>query len=254
MEKAQIKAAVISERGMRPTMEDAHVLDLNFAGRGWVFAGIYDGHSGKEAATYAAQRVHRLFQKSLLDAMPPAQAFIDSYETASREMGSLDSGTTAVDFLVREGEIYAANVGDARAIVIGAEHVRQLTTEHRLDDLAERERIESMGGYVRYPYTYRGTQGLMPTRSLGDEYFKPVGIIATPSVSEYRISDDDSMVLAACDGLFDFMENEEVARFARDSTGPEDLLEALKREVLFNRLGTDNLTIIAISLVPTSET
>ena len=34
----------------------------------------------------------------------------------------------------------------------------------------------------------RGYRGLMPTRTIGDQYFKPVGIIATPSVNEYKIS------------------------------------------------------------------
>jgi serine/threonine protein phosphatase PrpC len=75
-----------------------------------------------------------------------------------------------------------------------------------------------------------------------------VGIIATPSVSEYRISKNDLVLIAACDGLFDFMSNEEVAEFARRTTKPESLLEILKKEVLFNRGGTDNLTIVAVKL------
>jgi serine/threonine protein phosphatase PrpC len=243
-----MKASVISEKGMRPTMEDAHFLDLDFVGRGWVYAGIYDGHGGKAAAIYASERLHQVFLGRLLGGMPPADAFIESYETTSNEMSQLDSGTTAVDLLVREGRIYAANVGDARAIVVGTKRVRQLTTDHRLDDTGERKRVETMGGHIQYPYTYRGLQGIMPTRSLGDQYFKPVGIIATPSVSEYELSDDDFLVLAACDGLFDFMENDEVAEFAIKFAEPEALLEALKRKVLVDRLGTDNLTIIGISL------
>jgi len=60
-----------------------------------------------------------------------------------------------------------------------------------LDDAGERQRIQQSGGVINYPYTYRGNVGLMPTRTIGDEYFKPVGIISTPSVSEYAIKADD---------------------------------------------------------------
>jgi len=52
----------------------------------------------------------------------------------------------------------------------------------------------------------------------------------------------------ACDGLFDVMTSEEAADFARRFPQPETLLEVLKTEVLVNRLGSDNLTMIAFSL------
>ena len=72
--------------------------------------------------------------------------------------------------------------------------------------------------------------------------------MATPSLAEYEITGDDFMLLAACDGLFDVMTNEEVADFARKSPRPGPLLDGLKDEVLVARAGTDNLTIIAVSL------
>ncbi len=229
-------------------MEDSHFLDMAFGGKDWVFGGVYDGHSGDYAARYTAERLHRIFLEALLSGVSPQEAFVASYEKTSEELKVQRSGTTAVDFFIREGKIYAANVGDARAIVIGDKMIHRLTVDHRLENAEERQRIESMGGYIEYPYTYRGVEGLMPTRTIGDEYFKPVGIIATPSVSEYAITEDDFMLVAACDGLFDFMTNEEVAEFAREFRQPEMLVEALKRQVLINRLGTDNLTIIAVSL------
>lgn len=229
-------------------MEDAHFVGMDFAGRGWLYAGVYDGHNGKAAAEYASQSLHRIFLERLLSGLPPGKAFIESYEATSDKMGQLDSGTTAVDVFIRNGKAYTANAGDARAIIVGKERVRQLTIDHRLDNPEERLRIQKSGGRIEYPYTYRGRYGIMPTRTLGDGYFKPVGIIATPSVSAYEITSDDLLLLVACDGLFDFMGNEEVARFAREDTGPESLLEALKYETLVNRRGTDNLTMVAVSL------
>lgn len=244
-----MEAAIISEKGRRPTMEDTYFLDLNFASKGWIYAGIYDGHSGAFAALYAAERLHQVFQEELLSGLSPQQAFVKGYEQTSGELKNQTSGATAVDFLIRDTEVIAANAGDARAIIISGEGVYQLTVDHRLDSIEERQRIEKMGGHVEYPYTYRGSLGLMPTRTLGDEYFKPVGVLATPSINEYAISEKDLFLLAACDGLFDFMTNEEVAELARRFSRPQSLVQALKTEVLDNRQGTDNLTILAVSLL-----
>ena len=87
----------------------------------------------------------------------------------------------------------------------------------------------------------------MPTRSIGDPYFGPIGVIAVPSVSEHDLSEEDLVALAACDGLFDVITNEEVAEIARNSPDVEELVQILKEEVLVIRFGHDNLTIIAIS-------
>ena len=243
-----MEAAVIAGKGMRAEMEDAHLLDLNFLNWGWVLVGVYDGHNGSFAAHYAAEKLPGVFQEGLLRGLNPQAAFITSYETISMELGMQDSGTTAVNFLIKDGMVFTANTGDARAIVIGNNSLSQLTVDHRLHNPEERERIERMGGRIIYPYTYRGNLGLMPTRTIGDPYFKAVGVMATPSLAEYEITGDDFMLLAACDGLFDVMTNEEVADFARKSPRPGPLLDGLKDEVLVARAGTDNLTIIAVSL------
>lgn len=104
-----------------------------------------------------------------------------------------------------------------------------------------------MGGQTKGRYVYREGHWLMPTRTIGDEWFKPVGIIATPFVSQYTVLESDLGLLAACDGLFDVMTKDEIAELARRFPQPESWLEALKDEVLHNRHGTDNLTMIAVS-------
>ena len=243
-----MEAAVISEKGRRFKMEDAHFLDLNFADRGWVFGGIYDGHNGRFAANYASENLYQRFLEKLLSGFLPQKAFIETYQAISEELKKQGSGTTAVNFLIKNGEIFTANVGDARVIVIGGKEFHQLTIDHRLDKLSERQRIEEMGGRIEYPYACRGSYGLMPTRTLGDQYFKPVGIIAIPSVNRYKISKKDLTLLAACDGLFDVMSNEEVAGFARKFSDPNQLVKTLQKEVLGDRYGSDNLTIIAVNL------
>ena len=246
--QSQMEAAAISEKGLRPEMEDTHFLDTDFANQGWVYGGVYDGHGGNYAAEYTARRMHQVFLEELMSGTSPGEAFVQSYETVSLELRQQNSGTTAVDFFIRDRMIYVANAGDARALVVGREGFRQLTTDHRLDNAEERARIKEMGGHIADPYTFRENLGLMPTRTIGDQFFKSVGIISTPSLAEYEISPDDLVLLAACDGLFDFVGNGEVASIAREHRQLQTLLAMLQEEAFVNHSGTDNLTIVAVAL------
>lgn len=243
-----MNAAVISEKGVRPSMEDAHILDVNFGQKGWVYGGIYDGHNGDFAARYAEKRLPDIFLKNLFDGFSPVTAFTRSYEIVSQEIGGQDSGTTAVDFLIQPNRVSVANAGDARAIVVGRQRISQLTVDHRVENLEERQRVIKMGAIIDYPYVVKDSQGIMPTRTIGDRYFKSVGVIALPSVNEYVITPDDLMLVSACDGLWDFMSNVEVADLAREYKDSKTFLDKLEREVLIDRRGTDNLTVIAVSL------
>jgi serine/threonine protein phosphatase PrpC len=87
----------------------------------------------------------------------------------------------------------------------------------------------------------------MPTRTIGDQPFKSVGVIATPSAGSYHIAETDLLLIAATDGLFDVMGAEEIAVMARKCTEPDSLATTLEREVLINRQGDDNLTIIVLA-------
>lgn len=245
------KHAIISEQGRRSHMEDTYYFSQNFGGSGQIFGGVYDGHCGKTAAEYVAYNLHAYFLEAIKLGLSPQEAFIKSYEKISSELKNQHSGACAVNFFIEDGKIFFANAGDARLIVVSKNSVQELTTDHRLGDEAERERIVKMGGSIDYPYSpyvYRGNRGLMPTRTIGDEYFKPVGIISEPAVGFYETSEQDLFLIAACDGLYDEMTNEDVAEFSRNFDDPQSLAEGLKKEVLVNRLGSDNLTIIVLSL------
>jgi serine/threonine protein phosphatase PrpC len=93
----------------------------------------------------------------------------------------------------------------------------------------------------------RGLRGLMPTRSFGDSYFRPVGVMAVPAVGERRLTPEHRFVVVACDGLFDVLEVDEIATVLRQSSGAREGGEALQEQV-FARGGTDNLTIVVIEL------
>lgn len=243
-----MEAAIISEKGRRSKMEDSSFLDLNFAKKGWVFGGIYDGHGGKFTAKYAGEKLDQKFLEKLLFGLSAREAFIETYQEISEELKNQKSGSTAVNFLIKNGEIFTANIGDSRIIVIGEEGFTQLTVDHRVSNPEERERVKKVGGRIFSSYLIKGFKGVMNTRAFGDQQFRSVGVISVPFLNQYRISREDIILLAACDGLFDFMSNEEVASLVREFPEPNQLVEALKKEVLINRRGTDNLTIVVVSL------
>lgn len=235
-------------------MEDAYFLDMNFAGKGWVFGGVYDGHGGYEAAEYAATHLHQLFLNRLEAGDGPGAAFEDAYEAISAELAYQESGTTAVTFFLRETNLTVSNAGDSRALLVGRHQVVQLSEDHRLDNPDERKRVKRAGAEIDYPYVMCGLKGLMPTRSLGDRHFTDVGIIPVPFITQHRIRpEEDIGLVVACDGLFDVMSNEEVADVVRKHRDPEEMADSLKKEALSNRRGTDNLTLIALSFTDHSH-
>ncbi|MEW6610355.1 MAG: PP2C family serine/threonine-protein phosphatase [Patescibacteria group bacterium] len=88
--------------------------------------------------------------------------------------------------------MHYAYVGDSRLLVIGEGGIQQLTTYHRGGEESERLRIQEYGGVIAGQYVVKGEYGFMPTRTLGDAYFRDVGVIPGPEseiiVSEIRIS------------------------------------------------------------------
>ena len=243
-----MRTAVISEQGHRMSMEDRHVLLTDFTGRNRLFGGVYDGHRGSFAAEYTARHLHQRFRESLEVDRDPEQAFVKAYLAIASELETEPSGTTAITFFLENQTVITANCGDSRAVIIKKDTTLQLSDDHRLDNEEERKRIEGLGSRIAYPYVMSGFQGLMPTRTLGDAGFDAAGIIAEPSVRNYSIRTEDRFLLAACDGLFDVLDNEQVGEFGYRADDPQDLVDRLKQEVLENRMGMDNLTIMACEL------
>lgn len=104
----------------------------------------------------------------------------------------------------------------------------QLSQDQKPEDPEEQERILSMGGLVRRLMDEYGNDvgpwrvwkkftngpGLAMSRSLGDSLGKEVGVISDPLVTAHQIQvTDDFFIVGATDGVWDVMENQEVADF-----------------------------------------
>eukprot|EP00049_Salpingoeca_infusionum_P002874 m.60815 g.60815 ORF g.60815 m.60815 type:complete len:229 (+) comp11838_c0_seq3:930-1616(+) len=123
-------------------------------------------------------------------------------------------GCTATTLLTINGIVYAANVGDTKAVVGRWKEDKftclPLTKDHTATQYEERMRIEKAGGTV----TNGRIQGIMEiSRSIGDGRFKSLGVTAQPNIARCTLTAQDKFLLIACDGLWDCMTPLEAAQF-----------------------------------------
>ena len=187
-------------------------------------------------------------KKPAMSTAPSVTACINALQTAFEKVNAEVNrishwsyqGSTAVAVMIHEGTVdedgllqrtlISANVGDSRAILCKRDGtVVQLTRDHKPNDIMERNRIEAIGGSVDWcgmrdtdgkpiegTGVYRINGNLAVARAIGDRAEKPC-VSSEVEISTYNISGDrmGDIVLLASDGLWDVMENEDVADFVR---------------------------------------
>jgi len=201
------------------------------------FAAVYDGHNGTLAADHAVDRLHFIlaaepaFRTCTGDGPPAAlhrederitAALVHAFEATDKEILTRcrtengRGGATGV-VILRIGEmLYAAHCGDSRAVLCRSGEPLVLTEDHKPNLPRERKRLEDLGGRVDFarcwrvivdPGGGRPASGLAVSRSFGDPDFKdPLHLVtATPDVMSERLTEEDSFVILASDGLWDVM-------------------------------------------------
>jgi len=147
----------------------------------------------------------------------------------------LFSGSTCVSVITIGRKIYVANVGDSRGIVIRAAGPNTdptactaiaLSRDHKPDDKDEADRIIKNNGRIdsyrdqsgnplgplRVWLKNEDVPGLAMTRSFGDSVSHSVGCNALPEMNEYQFTKEDKVVVIASDGVWEFLENIDVAK------------------------------------------
>ncbi|RLN70745.1 hypothetical protein BBJ28_00025948 [Nothophytophthora sp. Chile5] len=177
-------------------------------------------------ASVTCDLVAEMFQQA-------ARSMVDSL-AASRIDISV-SGTTAVGMLVREKDVFLANVGDSRAVIARYcdEEQRYMlhceTKDHKPDVPEECARIERNNGRVFEWGSYRvwlqdvDMPGLAMSRSFGDAVAKTVGVTAEPEVLTVETLNFSSgkenggrpaaFAVLASDGIWEFMTTDECIDF-----------------------------------------
>jgi serine/threonine protein phosphatase PrpC len=186
-----------------------------------IFAGVFDGHSGDTAAEFCAEwllgTATRLFGEGQYEKALSA-AFIATNDAFLVGPKADDSGCTACCVLLINGQLFVANCGDSRAVLLGADAAPlQLTVDHKPDDEQECERVEAAGGSIFDAEDGNGARVVGPkvengdylmlgvARSIGDRPFKatdPPLVPATPDVTRHDVSAlGAKFVIVASDGV-----------------------------------------------------
>jgi serine/threonine protein phosphatase PrpC len=232
---------IATARGSRGEMQDRHAVT---PGAGGLFAGVYDGHGGSRVARALAADLHRFFFAALAEAADPEAAFARAFARMDAAVVDVHCGSTATALFLQGSRLTVANLGDGRVLRVGTSGAETLTRDHRGADAQERARVLAAGGRFEPPYVMRGDYGLMVTRSLGDRWFRPVGVIAVPEVTSRLVGPEDRLVVA-CDGLWDELDAAEVVTAVRAEPDPQAAADALAAAVAARR-GRDNLTVLVI--------
>jgi len=237
----------------RRSMEDEHVVIDNFGGNpDQGYFAIYDGHGGRGAVDFTAKTLH----KNLLEefeknpSISPLDALKQSYLATDKQMGETQiqfSGTTCISVLIRkQGNqrwLYAANAGDARAVLARDGKAFRLSYDHKGSDEGETKRIVDAGGFV----VLNRVNGILAvTRSLGDHAMKDY-VIGEPHLLEVLLEPTDTHLILACDGLWDVASDQEAVDLMLAETDAQKMSDKLLIHALKNG-STDNISVMAVIL------
>lgn len=264
--------ALSSLQGWRMTQEDAHChLFPSKNNPKLSLVGVFDGHSGGNAAEYTSANILKAIEgsdtyKFLKDKVKPeiiARAMMEGFiecdenmrvQTAFKE-GDHSGCTGCVAALTRKN-IVVANTGDSRCVIVRNGTDIFATRDHKPDDEREKFRVAEAGGIVKYG---RVNGDLASARSFGDFRYKkdthlpPSQQIVTvlPDVAILDRHPENELMIIACDGIWDVMSNLECSQFclAALSIGAsvQQTADMVLDECLRKGSG-DNMSIIIVSL------
>ncbi|KAI0526915.1 hypothetical protein KFK09_002509 [Dendrobium nobile] len=262
VEEESDRYSVYCKRGRkRVEMEDRHSAALDLRGDPQMaFFGIFDGHGGSKAAEYVSKSIGERILEEV--AMSREEAEIEVEEAVRNGYLKTDveflkedvgGGTCCVTAFVKKGELIVSNAGDCRAVMSVSGIAEALTSDHRPSRDDERDRIESLGGYVdccRGVWRLQGS--LAVSRGIGDSHLKQ-WVIPNPETRIIRIESNSEFLILASDGLWDKISNQEAIDMARplcmDSKKPSPLSACKKLvELSISRGSMDDISVMIIQL------
>lgn len=195
-------------QGMRPTMEDAHFIELNAThvrGQPVSLMAVLDGHCGRRVADLGAKWLpHYVLHHAALgenNALALVESILqtdreifhvlqakkneleqqrkagrntgrrrrDVYEEMMDETAGANGGSTLITAAVCGRMLYVACLGDARAVLYDGQTTIAMSEDHKPGNAEESRRIAKCGGFVQFG---RVCGILAVSRALGDFEFK----------------------------------------------------------------------------------
>ncbi|KAI3748865.1 hypothetical protein L6452_12264 [Arctium lappa] len=250
--------SVYCKRGKRGAMEDRYSAAVDLQGDSkQAFFGVFDGHGGAKAAEFSAKNLNKNIMSEVANKHEDelADAVRQGYLATNSEFlkEDVNGGTCCVTALIRKGNLIVSNAGDCRAVMSRNGVAEALTADHKPSRKDEKDRIESMGGYVDSRNGVWRIQGsLAVSRAIGDKHLTK-WVIAEPETTILNIRPDCEFLILASDGIWDMVSNQEAIDIVRPfCVGIEkpDLFSACKKLVgLSTKRGSyDDMSVMVIRL------
>jgi len=248
----------------RRFMEDAKNLIPQFGDQDWrSYFGVYDGHAGAQIARYCEANLPKILVDELKilsdeDHLDPAKvgaAFSATYAKLDEATKTYQNGGAciATALLCRFGDrrvVHVANAGDTRIVLVRKGEPIRLTKDHKPSDDDEKQRILAEKGFIDEDGRVNGILGV--SRAIGDHLMKGPGknfISGEPFLHSENLTDDDSFLILACDGIWDVVSEQQAAEIVVREADKESKLVA--RTLLGTAIKsgtTDNVTVIVVKL------
>lgn len=178
--------------------------------------------------------------------------------------GNWQDGATAVCIWILGQTVLVANIGDAKVVLArsstadGSQNLSNeagcplkaivMTREHKAIYPQERARIQKAGGSVGPNGRLQGR--LEVSRAFGDRQFKKVGVIATPDVHSFELTEREKFIILGCDGLWGVFGPSDAVDFVQkqlqEKASATTAVRRLVREAVRERRCKDNCTAIVI--------
>lgn len=178
-----------------------------------------------------------------------------SLNKTSGEKKPRAAGSPAPDDRKTGALLYVANCGDSRAVLVRRDgSAVPMSIDHKPNRDDERARIEAAGGRVVHFGTWRVEGILAVARAIGDIHLKK-WVISQPEIKTRELTLDDTALVLATDGVWDVVENSDVAEicaelYRRDGSLKEKLDYIARRitRTAFDRGSVDNITTLVVDL------
>ena len=184
-----------------------------------VFDGIAGGARGREIALLAAQKTADFFQHTAFESPKTLETLTGllcgECEQYCKENRLNRSGAAFALAVICNGHVSTVNLGDSRIYLCHGDTISPMTVDDRVS-----KKNDALFQYL----------GMDQSMFSPEPHFKDI------TLTQYDV------VIAATDGLTDYVTPEELLEVTKTHTAPEDMIAALRR-IVENRNGTDNLTV-----------
>lgn len=237
-------SSYVSEmKGVRDAQEDSILLFTRTVHGHSVYA-VFDGHGGGTTSLLCTIFMKKFVNGSQFE-------FTDSHLRQGirklqnyLETKNIRDGSTMAFAMINQNKVMIAHIGDARVLVTNDKgNLHFATPDHKPSTRSEFERIHNSGGRVT---NGRVNSILAVARSLGDLSIAQ-SLSAEPDITMYTLKEDDKWLIVACDGVFDVLSNDYLAKIGGEINDP-DLLAYTIRNTAFSTNSYDNITSIAVNL------